>query len=110
MSDTGGRFSGEISLGAIVQALTVMGSIAGAMFYAGQWFADLRADLREETIRRENAVAMTGSEVRQLSELVRQRDMQIIGMGEDHQQIIAATTQIERSFQHFFAAAQPQRK
>lgn len=96
-------FSGEINLGAIVQALTVMGSIAGAVFYAGQWVADLRADLREETLRRENAVA-------QLSDVVRQRDMQIINMSEEHQQILAATTQIERSFQHFFAAAQPQRK
>ncbi len=45
-SDRRLRYDGRINLGAIVQALTVAGSVAAGIFYAGAWVQEVRDDMR----------------------------------------------------------------
>ena len=113
-------FLPTINLGAILQALTVILTVGGSVFAAGQWAASLRDDLRQETqarLQQEAALAHDLSEktaalakdlAGQVANETRKRNEQTAMLADQQQAVIATLARIDKSFQHLFAAVQPQ--
>jgi hypothetical protein len=102
-------FSPTIQLGAIVQVLTVCGTLAAGIFTAGQWVTQIRSDLRAETATRlDHDAALARDLAALLANEVDARKSDSVTLQAGQAQMLATLARIDRSFQHVFAVAQPQ--